>query len=132
MTLQQPIFHPSTFHTLHFNTPGPWDYTYAPTQDWHLGHFLAATPTGQALQALSLDWQAEPGTGLIGPGTNCLPNLNTLTHLHALTVSLQALFGNHGQFLVEVGGLKAHTAAAAAALEAWLPGSLSRCASAST
>lgn len=104
MSLQQPIFDPSKFLTLRFNTPGPWDCKYAPTQSWDLDRFLVTT--GQGLRTLSLDWEGRPGEGYFSPGSDWLTNLNTHEHLKTLTVSLQVIFKCHQQFHTEVAIMK--------------------------
>ncbi|KUI55634.1 hypothetical protein VP1G_03055 [Cytospora mali] len=100
MSLGQPMFDPSKFHTLLFDNPGrdaKHFGDYATSQSWDVNRFLATT--GRGLRTLSLNWQGPPKLfDYFGLDEEHLTNLNTLTNLTYLTVSLQVLFGRARNF----------------------------------
>ncbi|KUI69996.1 hypothetical protein VM1G_05276 [Cytospora mali] len=100
MSLGQPIFDPSKFHTLLADNPGrdsKRSCHYATSQSWDLNRFLATT--GRGLRTLSLNWQGPHRLfGYFGRNNTQLTNLNSLTNLACLTVSLQVLFGQTRNF----------------------------------
>lgn len=96
MTLKEPVFHPSWFHTLHFAGPNPKNVQrlqFAQQAGWNLNTFLHTK--GEGIRVLTLDWDTESTPadrimlfGLAGRITT-LKGLTNLTHL---TVSLQVLY----------------------------------------
>lgn len=96
MTLQQPVFHPSCCHTLHFDGPNSKNKQrlfIAQQRQWNLNHFL--NTRGQGIRVLNLDWDTEcclfDTVDLFGP-VGWITTLKGLTNLTHLTISLQVLF----------------------------------------
>lgn len=108
MTLQQPVFHPSCFHTLHFAGPSPKNMHrlhVAQLSGWNLNVFLHTK--GKGIRVLTLDWDTEAISAhrivLFGPAKH-ITNLKELTNLTQLTISLQVLYVSVETFQSEVIG----------------------------
>lgn len=102
MTLQQPVFNPAYFHTLHFAGPN-WKngqpLLFAQKQQWNLNRFLHIN--GKGIRVLTLDWDTACSLPdkytLFGPVRH-ITTLNGLTNLTHLTISLQALYSTVRSF----------------------------------
>lgn len=93
ISLKQPIFHSSKFHSLIFAGPGKESIHFcrdALDMGWNMNNFLSTT--GQGLRTLSLDWEdGSPHDAWYFEKRDCRDDLRKLQHLTCLTISLQAL-----------------------------------------